>query len=184
MMRRWVPVVTLLLGAPREAAAEDEPAPLFPGHRYLSVYTKEVSGEGSVVRLGNGRLGFSGGSSMAAFYRPWLSIQGSAQGVFEARSGRQSYDTRAVLRLIWPEPLLGRLFLFAGVGGSVFFFEEEARSGRFVRGLGPVLAGGLWVQLTDRLRLRAEVRDHWLIFGQTELTHNVFATVSLAQQIR
>ena len=67
---------------------------------------------------------------------------------------------------------------------TVFFFEAEARSDSFRRGLGPVAAAGAWVQLSDKFRLRAEVRDQWLIFGDTTLPHNVFGTLSLVQQIR
>jgi hypothetical protein len=47
-----------------------------------------------------------------------------------------------------------------------------------------VAAAGAWVQLGDRFRLRAEVRDQWLVLGDTTLPHNVFGTLSLVQQIR
>lgn len=185
MPRRWTGCILLagLLGG-TTASAEEAPAPVFQGHPYLTLYTKEVSGEGSAVRLGNGRFAVAGGSSMAAFYTRWFSILGGAQGSYELKSGRQVYDTRAVLRFIWPEPLLGRVFFYGGVGMTVFFFEEQAKSSQFVRGLGPIAAGGFWVQLSDKFRLRAEVRDHWLVFGQTDLTHNVYGTLALVQQIR
>jgi hypothetical protein len=173
-----------LLGGRTAAADEPPPPPVFKGHPYLTLYTKEVSLDGSAVRMGDGRFALAGGSSMAAFYTRWFSILGGAQGGFDPSSKRQTYDTRAVFRFVWPEPLLGRVFLYGGVGMTVFFFEAEARSDSFRRGLGPVAAAGAWVQLGDRFRLRAEVRDQWLVLGDTTLPHNVFGTLSLVQQIR
>lgn len=176
-------LVAGLLGV-TSVRAEEPPAPVFPGHPWLSTYTKEVSLDGSAARLGDGKWVAAGGSSMAAFYTPWLSIQGAAQGALGLGGGRQTYDTRALLRFIWPQPVLSRLFFYGGIGVTVFFFEQTAQSDVFRRGLGPVGAVGVWAQLTDRMRLRAEVRDQWLVFGQTDLTHNVFATLSLATQYR
>jgi len=184
-MRSSSPAAALvvLLCAPR-ALAEEPPAPVFEGHPYLSTYTKEVSLDAAAARLGDGKLAPVFGSSMAAFYTPWLSIQGGAEGALGLNHGRQTYDTRAALRLIWPRPVLSRLFFFGGLGVTVFFYEGQAGSGDFKRGLGPAAVAGVWGQLTDRFRLRFEVRDQWLIFGQTDLPHNLFASLSLVTQYR
>jgi hypothetical protein len=175
-------LVPVLLGQGRPAAAEEPPAPVFRGHPYLTLYTKEVSGDGAVARLSDGRVALVGGSSMAAFYTRWFSILGGAQGGYAPASKRQTYDTRAVFRFVWPEPLLGRVFLFGGVGMTVFFAETPERDGAFRRGLGPLAAAGAWVQLSSTFRLRAEVRDQWLLAGETG--HNLFGGLSLVQQIR
>ncbi|MCS6901491.1 MAG: hypothetical protein RMJ98_17830 [Myxococcales bacterium] len=149
----------VLLGVSRTASAEELPAPVFPGHPYLTLSTKEVSGDGSVAWLSGGQVAFGVGSSMAAFYAPWFSILGGAQGGYVPGTKRQTYDTRAVLRFVWPEPLRGRVFVYGGVGMTVFFVEGLERDGAFRRGLGPLAAAGAWVQLTEKFRLRAEVRD-------------------------
>jgi hypothetical protein len=184
MRRRWSFLFSLpaLLAVSHPAAAEEPPAPVFRGHPYLTLYTKEVSGDAAVARLSGGRMAFVGGSSMAAFYTRWFSILGGAQGGYAPASKRQTYDTRAVFRFLWPEPLLGRVFLFGGVGMTVFFAETPERDGAFRRGLGPLAAAGAWVQLTGTFRLRAEVRDQWLLAGETG--HNLFGGLSLVQQIR
>ena len=182
--RRARLLAAAVIAGVKTAAAEEPPAPVFAGHPYLTLYTKEVSLDGSAVRLGNGKMALAVGSSMAAFYSRWFSIQGAAQGTFEPGSGRQTYDTRAVLRFVWPEPFLGRIFVFGGVGTTVFLQEREPESGLFERGLGPILAAGVWGQLSEKIRLRAEVRDHWIVLGQLTASHNVYGTISLVQQIR
>ncbi|MBI2390309.1 MAG: hypothetical protein HYV09_12035, partial [Deltaproteobacteria bacterium] len=166
------------------ARAEPPAAPVFEGHPDLVTRTKEVSVEGSYSRLGDGRSTVSGGAAVATFYTPWLSLLGGANfspGFFAAR---QHYDTRAVVRLVWPEPLVGHLFAYVGGGVNVFFFEDEVDSERYRRAFGAVGAIGVFQQLSGKFRLRLEARDHWLLAGGAGMRHNVFVSLSLVTLYR
>lgn len=159
-------------------------APVFEGHADLSTRTKEVALEGSVTRLGDNRWTLSGGAAVGAFYKPWLSLLGGATfspGFFGAR---QHYDTRAVARLIYPEPLIGHLFVYGGVGVTVWFLEDPLDSETYRRAFGVVGAIGSFYQLGERFRLRLEVRDHWLLSNGDGMRHNVFGTLSLVTLYR
>lgn len=165
------------------ARADEPPAPVFDGHPMLATYTKEAALEGGAARLGDGRWSLAAGSSLAAFYAPWFSLQGAAHTTLRPGGGPQTYDTRAVARFGTPRPLAGRFFFYAG-GGFTVFFVEQAAGGAFDRGLGPVVDVGAWAQLGDRVRLRLDVRDHWLVFGKTDLAHNLFVGLSLVTLYR
>jgi hypothetical protein len=163
--------------------AEEDP-PVFPGHRDLTVRTKEVALEGSYVRLGDGTSTLASGAAVAVFYKPWLSILGAAHfapGFFDTR---QTYDTRAVIRLVYPEPIVGHLFLYGGVGGTVLFYENPNDSDAYRRGFGVVGAIGAFYQLFERFRVRVEARDHWLLSNGGPMRHNVFVTLSLVTLYR
>lgn len=159
-------------------------APVFEGHQDLTLRTKEVALEGSVTSLGGGRATLSGGAAVAAFYKPWLSLLGAANfspGFFGAR---QHYDTRAVARLIYPEPLVGHLYVYVGAGVSVWFAEEPIDSESFRRAFGFVGALGSFYQLSERFRLRLEVRDHILVVNGEGQRHNLFGTLSFVTLYR
>lgn len=157
---------------------------MFEGHADLTTRTKEVALEGSVTRLGDGRATLSGGAAVAAFYKPWLSLLGAANFSPGFFGSRQHYDTRAVARLIYPEPLVGHLYVYAGVGLSVWFFEEPRDSERYERAFGVVGALGSFYQLSEKFRLRLEVRDHVLVINAEGMRHNVFGTLSLVTLYR
>jgi len=165
-------------------ARADDDTPVFPGHPDLTVRTKEVALEGSYVRLGDGRSTLASGAAVSTFYKPWISILGAAHfspGLFDTR---QAYDTRAVVRLIYPEPIVGHLFVYGGLGATVLFFEEPNDSDRYKRAFGGVAAVGAFYHLLERFRVRVEVRDHWLMFNGGGMRHNVFATLSLVSLYR
>jgi hypothetical protein len=179
---RWLPAFVLLF--PTGAVAQEDTTPVFPGHSDLVVRTKEVALEGSATRLGDGSTTLSGGGAMAAFYKPWLSLLGGATfspGLFRTR---QHYDTRAVARLVWPEPVVGRLFVYGAAGLTVFFYEEPRDGDAFRRALGPVFGAGAFYQISDRIRIRLEGRDHWLFSGGDGMRHNLFGTLSLVTLYR
>lgn len=159
-------------------------APVFDGHADLSVRTKEAALEGSATRLGNGEYTLSGGAAVAAFYTPWLSLLGAAHfspGLFKTH---QTYDTRAVARLIYPEPVVGHLFVYTGVGVTVMFYEDPLDSDVYRRSFGLVGALGAFYQLGDKIRLRLEARDHWLVVNGDGMRHNLFATLSFVTLYR
>lgn len=164
--------------------AEPAAAPVFEGHPELVTRTKEVSVEGSYSRLGDGRSTLSGGAAVATFYTPWLSLLGGANFSPGFFTTRQHYDTRAVVRLVWPEPLVGHLFAYVGGGVNVFFFEEEVDGERYRRAFGAVGAVGVFHQLFGKFRLRLEARDHWLLAGGAGMRHNVFVSLSLVTLYR
>lgn len=139
--------------------------------------TKEVALEGSLTRLGDGRMTLSGGAAVAAFYKPWLSLLGAAQFSPGFFGTHQHYDTRAVARLIYPEPIVGHLFIYTGAGVTVMFLEEDDK--RYRRAFGVVGALGAFYQLGEKFRIRLEVRDH---FTFTE--HYLFTTLSLVTLYR
>jgi hypothetical protein len=146
--------------------------------------TKEVALEGSATRLGDGRGTLSGGAAVGAFYKPWLSLLGAANfspGFFGAR---QHYDTRAVARLIYPEPIVGHLFVYTGVGVSVMFMEQEVDSESYRRAFGVVGAIGAFYQLSEKFRVRLEGRDHWMLANGDGMRHNLFATLSFVTLYR
>jgi hypothetical protein len=179
---RLLALALLLLAG--NAQAEEDEAPVFPGHRDLTVHTKEVALEGSYVRLGDGSSTLASGAAVAVFYKPWISILGAAHfapGFFDTR---QTYDTRALVRLVYPEPVIGHLFLYGGVGGTVLFFEEPNNSSSYQRGFGVIGAIGAFYQLFDRFRVRVEARDHWLLYNGDLMRHNVFVTLSLVTLYR
>jgi hypothetical protein len=153
---------------------------VFPGHPMLTTYTKEIALEGSVALLGDGNTATAVGAAVSAFYRPWLSFLGGA--TFSVGK-RKHYDTRAMVRLVYPSPLFGRLFPYASAGVTVFFPETEPHSNEYERHLGPVFGGGAFVQISRQTRVRLEVRDAWLPDGRS-LEHNGFMTLSLVYQAR
>ena len=159
-------------------------APVFEGHADLSVRTKEVALEGSATRLGDGKFALSGGAAVGAFYKPWLSLLGAANFSPGFFGTRQHYDTRAVARLIYPEPVVGHLFVYTGVGVAVMFMEDPVDSDLYRRGFGLVGALGAFYQLGEKFRVRLEARDHWLVVNGDGLRHNVFATLSLVTLYR
>ncbi len=177
-----VPVV-LASALPGAARADDE-KPVFEGHPALTIRTKEVAVEGSATRLGDGHATLSGGAAVASFYKPWLSLLGGATFSPGLLGARQHYDTRAVARLVWPEPIVGSLFVYAGVGASVFFYESERASNDWRRSFGPVGALGAFAQVADKFRIRLEARDHWLFVRSEGMRHNVFVTLSLVTLYR
>jgi hypothetical protein len=158
--------------------------PVFEGHADLTTRTKEVALEGSVTRLGDGKVTLSGGAAVGAFYKPWLSLLGAANfspGFFGAR---QHYDTRAVARLIYPEPLVGHLYVYGGAGVTVWFYEQPTDSETYKRAFGVVGALGTFYQLGEKFRIRLEVRDHFLLVNADGMRHNVFGTLSLVTLYR
>ncbi len=176
-------LVLLVLTASGSAHAADG-TPVFEGHPDLVVRTKEVATEGSFTRLGDGKVTLSGGFAVATFYKPWLSLLGAANfspGIFGTR---QHYDTRAVARLIYPEPIAGHLFVYVGPGVSVLFYEDPVDSETWRRAFGPVLAIGAFVQLFERFRIRLEARDHWMVVRGEGMRHNLFFTLSLVTLYR
>jgi hypothetical protein len=89
-----------------------------------------------------------------------------------------------MMRLVYPEPLGGRFFVFGGAGGTVFFREDQA-TGAFGRALGPVVSGGVFTNVGDGFRLRVEVRDHWLLPGRDGgARHEMFATLAAVLLVR
>lgn len=159
-------------------------AVVFEGHADLATRTKEVAVEGSVTRLGDGKTTLSGGAAVGAFYKPWLSLLGGANFSPGFLGARQHYDTRAVARFVYPEPVLGHLYVYAGVGVSVWFFESPPESDTYRRAFGVVGALGAFYQLGERFRLRLEVRDHSLVVNGDEMRHNLFGTLSLVTLYR
>lgn len=146
--------------------------------------TKEVALEGSATRLGDGRATLSGGAAVAAFYKPWLSMLGAANFSPGFFGTRQTYDTRAVLRLIYPEPVVGHLFVYTGAGVAVMFYEDPLDSDVYRRAFGLVGALGAFYQLGERFRVRLEVRDHFLVVNGEGMRHNVFGTLSFVTLYR
>ena len=146
----------------------------------LTTYTKELAFEGSVIALGDGSVATGAGAAVSAFYRPWFGFLGGA--TFSVGK-RKHYDTRAMVRLVWPSPLFGRLFPYASAGVTVFFPESAPHSSRYERHIGVVFGGGAFVQVTRQTRLRFEVRDAWLP-DSLDLQHNGFMTLSLVYQAR
>lgn len=183
-MRPLALTLGLVLLCATAARADDEDAPVFPGHRDLTVRTKEVALEGSYLRLGDGRSTLASGAAVAVFYKPWISILGAAHfapGFFDTR---QTYDTRAVVRLVYPEPIVGHLFVYGGFGGTVLFFEEPNDSDRYTRGFGVIGAAGAFYQLLERFRVRLEARDHWILSNGEGIRHNIYVTLSLVSLYR
>lgn len=181
---RLIAFALVLLTTAGSARGDDDETPVFPGHRDLTVRTKEVALEGSYVRLGDGRSTLASGGAVSTFYKPWISILGAAHfapGFFDTR---QTYDTRAVIRLVYPEPVVGHLFVYAGGGGTVLFFEEPNDSDRYKRGFGVVGAVGAFYHLLDRFRVRIEARDHWLLSNGDGMRHNIYVTLSLVSLYR
>jgi hypothetical protein len=174
--------VTTASGSPSGSVRED--TPVFAGHPHLTIRTKEVAFEGSFVRLGDGTSTFATGAAVSTFYKPWLSLLGAAHAAPGFFGSRETYDTRAVARLIWPEPFFDRLFLYVGAGATIFFFEDPKDSKTWKRAAGAVAAVGAFVQVADRFRVRLEVRDHFNFLGQDGLPHNVFVTLSLVSLYR
>ena len=171
----------------RAAAAQPPPVdppkpPIFDGHKDLSIHTKEASAEASFTRLGDGSLTASGGLAVSAFYTPWLSLLGGATFSPGIGGARQTYDTRGVARLIYPEPLLGPVFLYAALGATVFFYEDKPPS--YTRSFGLVGGLGAFMNLGERLRLRLEARDHWLLTNGDGMRHNMFFTLAFVTLIR
>ena len=182
-MKRVALAVLLVSSAAGTAHADEEP-PVFPGHRDLTVHTKEVALEGSYVRLGDGTSTLASGAAVSVFYKPWISILGAAHfapGFFDTR---QTYDTRALVRLVYPEPVVGHLFVYGGVGATVLFFEEPNDSDRYKRGFGAIGAVGAFYQVLERFRVRVEARDHWILVNGDDMRHNVFVTLSLVTLYR
>ncbi len=154
--------------------------PIYPGHPMLATYTKEVALEGSAVAFGDGQRATALGAAVSAFYRPWLGFLGGASFSIGKRN---HYDTRAMVRLVWPEPLLGRVFPYASAGATVFFPETAAGSSVYDRHLGVVFGGGFFVQVSRQTRVRFEMRDAWLPDGKA-LEHNGFLTLALVYTAR
>lgn len=153
--------------------------PVFPGHPMLATYTKELALEGSAVAFGDGAAATALGAAVGAYYRPWLGMTG---GAAFSIGRRKHYDTRALLRLVWPWPLFGRVFPYATAGAGVFFPERCARLGPcgndYERWFDVVYGGGAFVQVTERTRVRLEVRDAFLP-GAGALEHDGFVTLGL-----
>jgi hypothetical protein len=189
VLRRLLPplfALTLSTWAGGAAATEPETKPLepvFEGHRLVSVYTKEVSLEGSFTRLGDGSLAGSGGAAIAQFYTRWFGVIGGANFTPAWFGTRQHYDTRGGFRFVWPDAVAGRLFPFASTGLTVMFYETEAGSKIYDRTLGGYLGLGAFLHVAERVRFRIELRDHWLP-SRPEMRHNVFCTLALALSVR
>lgn len=187
--RRLLPsLFALTLSTWASAAMSGEPAakapePVFEGHPLISVYTKEVSLEGSFTRLGDGTLAGSGGAAIAQFYTRWFGVVGAANFTPSWFGTRQHYDTRGGFRLVWPDAVAGRLFPFASTGATVLFYETEAGSKTYARALGGYVGLGAFVHVAERVRFRVEVRDHWLP-SRADMRHNVFCTLALAISVR
>jgi hypothetical protein len=145
----------------------------------LTTYTKELAFEGSAIAYGDGQRTTGLGAAVSAFYKPWLGFLGGATFGLEKR---KHYDTRAMVRLIWPEPLLGCVFPYASAGATVFF-PQNADMKSYDRHLGAVFGGGVFVQITKQTRVRFEIRDAWLPDGK-ELEHNGFLTLGLVYTAR
>jgi hypothetical protein len=170
-------------GAAAAEPATKPPEPVFEGHRLVSVYTKEVSLEGSFTRLGDGSLAGSGGAAIAQFYTRWFGVVGAANFTPAWFGTRQHYDTRGGFRFVWPDAIAGRLFPFASTGLTVLFYETEAGSKTYERALGGYAGLGAFVHVAERVRFRLEVRDHWLP-SRPEMRHNLFCTLALALTVR
>ena len=172
--------LTLVLLA---ACAPQPQGPVFPGHPMLSTYTKELALESSVAVFGDGHASGAAGAAVSAFYRPWLSFLGGATFSFGGTHSRRHYDTRVALRIVYPEPIFGRVFPFALGGVTVFFPETAPRSNTYDRQFGFVLGGGAFVQVTPQTRVRIEVRDAWLP-ASAALPNNLFVTAGLVYVVR
>lgn len=159
------------------------PEPVFEGHPLISVYTKEISLEGSFTRLGDGSLAGSGGPAIAQFYSRWFGVVGAANFTPTWFGTRQHYDTRGGFRFVWPDAVAGRLFPFASTGLTVLFYETEKGSKTYERGLGGYVGLGAFLHVAERVRFRVEVRDQWLP-NRPEMRHNVFCTLALAISVR
>lgn len=183
-MRRGALAVLFAASLPPAIASAEEELPVFPGHRELSVHTKEVALEGSYARLGDGTSTLASGAAVAVFYKPWISMLGAAHFAPGFFNTRQVYDTRAVARLVYPEPIVDHLFVYGGVGATVLFFEEPNDSDRYKRSLGAVAAVGAFYQPFERFRVRVEARDHWMLFNGEGMRHNLFVTLSLVTLYR
>lgn len=145
----------------------------------LTTYTKELALEGSAIALGDGSVATGAGAAVSAFYRPWLGFLGGA--TFSVGK-RKYYDTRAMVRLVWPSPLFGRLFPYATAGATVSFPETAPHSNEYERQLGFAFGGGAFVQITKQTRVRFEVRD--AVLPGSALAQNGFMTLSLVYQAR
>jgi hypothetical protein len=146
----------------------------------LTTYTKEVAVEGSVIAFGDGAVATGAGAAVSAFYRPWLGFLGGA--TFSVGK-RKHYDTRAMVRLILPQPLLERVFPYASAGVTVFFPETGPHTNEYERQLGVVFGGGAFMQMSRQTRLRLELRDVWLP-GSSTLQQSFVTTIGLVYTAR
>jgi len=170
-------LLLLLLCVPAQAEPDHERlAPVFEGHPDLVTRTKEAAFEVSLARHENGDLVPAAGFAVAAFYTRWLSLLGAAH--FTATlDRRQHYDTRALARFIYPEPIAG-IFFYGAAGLTVFFRESEARDSAYSRNFGVVASAGGFVNLGESFRLRLTARDHWLLLPDEGRGHSRFVTLS------
>jgi hypothetical protein len=149
----------------------------------LARYTKEIAFDTSVVGFSDGKASSALGASVSAFYRPWIGFLGGATFSLGGTHSRRHYDTRAVVRLVLPEPIFDRVFPYTFGGVSVFFPETAPRSNAYDREFGFVLGGGAFVQVTAHTRVRVEVRDVTLPASPT-VPNSVFLTTSLVYVLR
>lgn len=154
--------------------------PVFPGNPMLTTYTKEIALEGTAIAFGNGSTATGAGAAVSAFYRPWLGFLGGA--TFSVGK-RKHYDTRAMARLVWPEPILGAIFPYATAGATVFFPETAQHSNEYDRQFGLVFGAGAFVQVSRQTRVRFEARDAWLP-GSHDMQQNGMLTLSLVYLAR
>jgi hypothetical protein len=173
------------LAATSSASEPPQRAPVFEGHRDLTIFTKEASLEASLARLGDGAVTATFGLAVGAFYTPWLSLTGGTQFGLGINGARQIYDMRAALRFGLPTPILGAIFPYAALGPSVFFHaQDNTNNNAFTRSFGLLGAVGAFANLAERIRLRLEVRDEWLLSDAQGLDHNLFVTLAFVTLYR
>lgn len=175
--RRALAIAIALLAVAPDTHA-DEPEPVFPGHPDLTRYTKEFALEATGSLTEDGPA-LGGGATVSALYTPWLASFAGATFSPDWTAPRERWEARGGGRLIYPEPLFANVFGYVLGGGGLLFTAASGQEATFRRSLTGIAGLGLFMNLSTRLRLRLEVREHVKLYGRSDTSHTETVGLSL-----
>ena len=167
-------VVALLV--PADLRRADEATPIFEGDPDLTRYTKEFALE-LTPSLTEAGPAVGAGLAISSFYTRWLASFAGATYSPSWAGPRERWDARGGGRLVYPEPLFGKVFGYVlGGGGLLFTRADEPQT--FHRSLTAVVGAGLFANLGERARFRVELREHLKLYGRSDTSHTATLGVS------
>lgn len=167
-----------LLVCAGNARAEEEIQPVFDGHTDLARYTKEFGVEVTPSLTEDGPA-VGAGLTVSSFYARWLASFAGATFSPRWAGPRERWEARGGARLIYPTPLFAGVFGYLVGGGGLLFTAVDGLSDTYHRSLTGIVGLGVFANVSSRVRLRLEFREHLKLYGRSDTSHTETLGVSL-----